>query len=306
MVFLCGSLRSGTSLIGLMLDQHPKINNPGELDFLFDQITQDGHLPDIEKYQNWLSTDRIFQAKHFHLDDTLNYPDLIRSFIRQLTAQDSTLMINIHRCFDRIPYILPDAKFIHLIRDPRDVARSSIGMGWAGNVYHGVDHWIDSEHDWQQLQQKISPNQYLQIRYEDLILSPKKVLAEICAFVGVDYHDDMLNYDQHSTYNKPDPALVAQWKTKLSTRQIQHVESKVQPLMTEHEYMLSGHQVVRIGVVEKLKLKITNKLFKWRFAVDRYGFNLQAKDKLATLLKIQSMRRQVYLQKQAIDINYLK
>ncbi len=179
-------------------------------------------------------------------------------------------------------------------------------MGWAGNVYHGVDHWIDSEHDWQQLQQKISPSQYLQIRYEDLILSPEKILAEICAFVGVEYHDDMLNYDQHSTYSKPDPALVAQWKTKLLPRQIQHVESKVQPLMTKHAFRLSGHQVVRIGTVEKLKLKITNKLFKWRFAIDRYGFNLQAKDKLSTLLKISSMRRQVYLQKQAIDINYLK
>ncbi len=306
MVFLCGSLRSGTSLIGLMLNGHPNINNPGELDFLFDQIAPNGQLPDIEKYQNWLSTDRIFQTSNLNIDETLDYPDLIRSFIQQLAKPDSTLMINIHRCFDRIPYVLPNARFIHLIRDPRDVARSSIGMGWAGNVYHGVDHWIDSEHDWQQLQQKIAPSQYLQIRYEDLILSPAVVLAEICEFVGVDYDGNMLNYDQHSTYSKPDPALVAQWKTKLSTRQIQHVESKVQPLMEQHGYISSGHQLVRIGLIEKIQLKITNKLFKWRFAIDRYGFKLQAKDKLSTIFNISPVKEQVYLEKRAIDIHYLK
>lgn len=306
MVFLCGSLRSGTSLIGLMLNEHPQINNPGELDFLFDQITHDGQTPDIHIYHERLKTDRIFQDNNLIIDDTLSYRALIQSFTQQLSRPDSTLMVNIHRCFDRIPYVLPDAKYIHLIRDPRDVARSSIGMGWAGNVYYGVDQWIDSEHDWQQLQKKILPEQYLQIRYEDLILSPAEVLAEICAFVGLDYSDNMLNYDQNSTYSKPDPSLVAQWKKKLSPRQIQHVESRVEPLMQEHGYALSGHQLVHIGVLEKLKLKMGNKFFKWRFSVDRYGFRLQAKDKLSTVFNILPMKKQVYLEKRAIDINYLK
>lgn len=79
---------------------------------------------------------------------------------------NSTLMINIHRCFHRIPFILPDTKFFDFIRESWDVTPSSIGvgMGMGASVYHGVDHWIDSENDWQQLQQRISPNQYLQIR----------------------------------------------------------------------------------------------------------------------------------------------
>ncbi len=306
MVFLCGSLRSGTSLIGLMLNQHPRIHNPGELDFLFDQITPQGQTPDIDEYHTRLKTERIFQVSNLSIDHSLGYQELIASFMQQMSADDSELVINIHRCFDRIPDVLPDAKFIHLIRDPRDVARSSIGMGWAGNVYHGVDHWIDSERDWKALQQKLSPDQYLQIRYEDLILSPPEVLAEICAFVGVDYDEQMLEYDRDSTYGKPDPALVAQWKTKLTRREIEHVESKVPALMNEYGYHSDGQQPAVIGLVEKIKLKISNKIFKWRFAIDRYGLKLQAKDKLSTVLSSQSMREQVYLEKKMIDINYLK
>ena len=42
LVFICGSLRSGSSLTHLMIDHHSEISNPGEFDFLFDQILGNG------------------------------------------------------------------------------------------------------------------------------------------------------------------------------------------------------------------------------------------------------------------------
>jgi hypothetical protein len=37
-VFVYGALRSGTTVFRLMLDSHPKISNPDEMDFLFDHV----------------------------------------------------------------------------------------------------------------------------------------------------------------------------------------------------------------------------------------------------------------------------
>ena len=92
MVFICGSLRSGSSLMHLMLDHHPEIKNPGEFDFLFDQVVGDGVFPSIVTYQEWLSTHRIFHSHSLSINNLLSYPELIRPFIEHLPlAADQTL-----------------------------------------------------------------------------------------------------------------------------------------------------------------------------------------------------------------------
>jgi len=304
--FICGALRSGSSLMHLMLDHHPCLKNPGEFDFLFDQITDNGKFPEIERYPEWLSTHRIFQSKNLEIDESLPYVDLINSFISQLSEPDKLLALNIHRHFDRIPAVFPNAKFIHLVRDPRDVARSSIGMGWAGNVYYGVDHWIDTELSWKRLQKKISPERYFEINFEDLILSPDATLKRLCLFLGVAYSKEMLNYADDSTYSKPDPSLVYQWKTKLTVREIQFVESKAQELMQELGYELSGHPLISIELFERLRLKISNKIFKVKFTIKRYGFALYIKERFSRLFRLEAMNKQVAIAKNVISNKHLK
>jgi len=305
-IFVCGALRSGSSLTHLMLDHHPNIKNPGEFDFLFDQISDDGVFPEIDRYHDWLSSHRIFQSKSLLIDKSLTYRELINSFIKQLSVDGSVLALNIHRGFYRIPFIFPDAKYIHLIRDPRDVSRSSIGMGWAGNVYYGVDHWVATENDWIFLQEKMPSEQVLQIKFEDLITSPEKVLSGVCKFVGLAYSERMMDYTLKSTYSKPDASLVNQWKRKLSVREIQYVELKASHLMSTLGYELSGEALISISLVEKIKLKIFNKLFKLRFSIRRYGFFLCFKERFSLLFNLKSMHKQAILKRRAIATAYLK
>jgi Sulfotransferase family len=306
LVFMCGALRSGSSLTHLMLDHHPDITNPGEFDFLFDQISDDGVYPDTESYTDWLSIHRIFQSKSLTINKSLAYSDLIRSFTDQLKQPDGILALNIHRGFDRIPTIFPEAKYIHLIRDPRDVARSSIGMGWAGNVYYGVEHWLQTEQAWQRLQEKISPEQYFEIRFEDLIISPETILIDLCAFIGVSYSNQMFNYANESTYSKPDPSLVRQWKTKLTVREIQYVELRAKGLMNDLDYDLSGHPTITLGLIERLWLKINNKIFKLKFSIKRYGLYLYGKEWFSRLFNLESMNRHAKVAINEVDKKYLK
>ena len=58
---------------------------------------------------------------------------------------------------DRLTRIWPDARFIHLVRDPRDVARSVIPMGWAGNTWVGVERWMEAERLWDRVRSSL-PN----------------------------------------------------------------------------------------------------------------------------------------------------
>lgn len=306
LVFICGALRSGSSLTHLMLDNHAEISNPGEFDFLFDKVTDRGGYPDIIAYHDWLSTHRIFNSKPLSIVPTSEYSKLIYSFIEQLSQSDSVLALNIHRNFDRIRFLFPEAKFIHLIRDPRDVASSSIGMGWAGNVYYGVDHWIETEESWVRLRDKLSAEQYLQIKFEDLILSPAEILEQVCTFIGLIYSDTMLTYTKNSTYTKPDISLVEQWKTKLSQREIQYVEMKAKGLMKNLDYDLSANPITSIGLIEKCSLKIEDKLFKLRFTIKRYGFYLFFIERLSRVLQLKSMLKKAKVAMNNIDQSYLK
>ncbi|KJV06249.1 sulfotransferase [Methylocucumis oryzae] len=49
LIFICGALRSGSTMLRLMLDHHPNIVNPGEFDFLFDYMYEDGSFPSTDK-----------------------------------------------------------------------------------------------------------------------------------------------------------------------------------------------------------------------------------------------------------------
>jgi len=305
-VFICGALRSGSSLTHLMLDHHPKIKNPGEFDFLFDQVTEDGVFPEINVYHEWLSAHRIFLSKSLVVDCVLGYQLLIESFVEQLRIAESSLALNVHRGFDRIPCLFPDARYIHLIRDPRDVARSSIGMGWAGNVYYGVEHWLQTEESWAVLQGKVLPEQCFEVRFEDLILSPSAVLKDLCFFIGVPYSEKMFDYTGKSTYSMPDPSLVRQWETKLSIREIQYVESKAKGLMHDLDYDLSGHPLISIGLIERLWLKVSNKFFKLQFSIKRYGFSLFFKERVTRFFNFDSKNKQARMAMNEVNKKHLK
>jgi len=306
LVFMCGSLRSGSSLVHLMLDHHPKIQNPGEFDFLFDQVSDDGLFPNVDFYHSWLATHRIFQSKSLVIDTSLTYEELIVSFVQQLALSNSILVLNIHRSFHRIPFLFPDAKYIHLIRDPRDVARSSIAMGWAGNVYYGVDHWLATEKDWKQLEDKVQENQFIQLRFEELILSPERELTLVCDFIGVSYSQKMMVYADNSSYSKPDTSLVNQWKRKLSIRDVQYVELKASELMGSLGYELSSDLKIFIGVMELCRLKIDNRVFRVRFSINRYGLLLYFRELFARLLKLKEFRKKVMIKMNEIDSTLLK
>ncbi len=305
-VFVVGAVRSGSTLLRLMLDSHPNIANPGECDFLFELVGDDGISPDTEVYRNWLGTNRIFLAMGLEFDESHSYCELMESFIAQLSQVDSVLTMNIHRNFHRIPRIFRKARYIHLVRDPRDVARSCIGMGWAGHVYRGVDIWSAAELSWDRLKAGLDPGDYLEVRYEELLCDPVGVLGRICGFLGVSYSDQMLEYPRHSTYSAPDRKLCYQWKKNYRIRELELVDGKVGKMLVSRGYELSGHTAGSPFVLEWAVIEVHNKTYRIRRQIARYGFRLYLESFAASRMGIARWKAVCQARKNAIDIRYLK
>nr|WP_083599261.1 sulfotransferase [Shimia gijangensis] len=62
----------------------------------------------------------------------------------------------------------------------------------------------------------MAPEQVLEVKYETLIEEPEETLNKICLFLDVQFQPSVLEYDQNSTYSKPDAALTYQWRRKLT------------------------------------------------------------------------------------------
>lgn len=304
--FLIAPVRSGSTFLQLMLDSHPNIVNPGECDFLFSEVTDDGTAPDIDQYQEWLEFDRIFLDKKLDVDPSIGYPQLIDSFVNQMQQPGSALVMNVHHHFYRIPKVFPHAKYIHLIRDGRDVARSCIGMGWVGNVYYGIDIWRDAETAWDRLKETLQPFQYLEIKYEDLLEDVESGLGQICQFLGLEYSKSMMDYASKSTYSLPDKSLSYQWKTKCSGRELSLVESKVGQMLLNREYELSGVAICGPNLIERIKLYIQNKWFRVMHQISKYGFALFFQNYLAINFGTSSWKRSLKLRINAADAKTLK
>ena len=266
-VFLVGAERSGTTVLRLMLDHHPRIAFRQEFEFAVDRIPGEGGWPPLEDYCRWLETHRIFQASDFVIDRRLSYPDLIKSFLDQKREKDGKELVGatVHRHFDRLLRIWPEARFIHLVRDPRDVARSCIGMGWAGNVWTGVERWMEAERLWEDLCRTVPRERRIETTYEALIRDTQPTLDRLCRFIGADYDPAMMDYVNKSTYSRPDPRLTEQWRRKLSAREVRLVESRVAGMLTPRGYEASGLPFLKVSRGMERRLRLQDRLARLAF-----------------------------------------
>ena len=181
-IFLVGAARSGTTILRLMLDQHPEICWFGEFGYAVDQIDLDGNEPEISRYHEYLEFNRIFKSHNIKRDRKLNYSELLKSFLIQKLelSGKATIGATVHQKFNFLLRYWPDARFIHIVRDPRDVATSVIEMGWAGNVLYACDGWIESEDRWSNFKNTIDTARCFELTYENLISNSEEVLRQFC------------------------------------------------------------------------------------------------------------------------------
>lgn len=301
-----GALRSGTTLLRLMLTHHSKIHSPGEGDYLFDHLTPSPSAPggwacDREA----LLGDWKFHLTGITLPEGPEGADLVYALtdIIHDQAPGCLASVSVHRKAPVIAALFPKAKYIHLLRDPRDSARSAVGMGWDGNSYHGVRHWLDTETGWDLA--GIPEDQVMTIRFEELIQDLEKGLSEICAFLGLEFEPGMLEYHENSTYGPPDPSISQKWRIQASPHEIALIEGRVGPLLQARGYETVSSPVTP-GALEKAWLRLDNTLQRWRYNIRRYGFGLFLSHHLARLFRLRPLADRLAARQLDIKIQNLK
>jgi hypothetical protein len=217
--FVVGVGRSGTTLARMMLDAHAQLAIPPETHFVNDVLYAGEKIRfSPERLVNVVVHDRHRRWGDFGIDEA-EYLERVRA-IPRLNASDAVrAFYEIYaehagkpRWGDKTPdYVkrvrrigraLPEARFVHVIRDGRDVALSHNrriqrrGVKDRPPVPPGemARRWRKriekSRYDAQ------SVEHYVEIRYEDLVTETEPTLRRICDFIELDYDPAMLDYHE--------------------------------------------------------------------------------------------------------------
>src|SRR6516225_8210575 len=284
--FLVGAERSGTTLLRLMLDGHPELAWNMEFEYAVDLMPERVGYPDLGPYHRYLEFDRVFRLSGYTIDPSLSYPELINSFLEQKRSQQSKRFVGatVHPYFDRLLRIWPNAKFIHLLRDGRDVARSVIDMGWAGNLWIGCERWIEAEQLWESISRTISPDRHVTVHYEQLVHDPVFLLTSICEFCGVKYNSAMLDYPKYTSYKPVDPKKSTSWRTNLSENDIRLAEARIGSMLVERGYKLSNLPPLTLTPDMERYLRRQDYWRRLHFRLKRIGYSLVVQEYLTRRL----------------------
>jgi Sulfotransferase family len=303
-LFLVSSVRSGSTLLQLMLDHHPEIAFGNEFNYTVTLVSDTGQLPSMQSYLS--RVDGVDpQTVDYAVNRSLGYRELVNDFLRQKQATSGGkkyVGATVHRHFDRLRFLWPRARYVHLVRDPRDVARSVLQKGWAGNVYEAAGRWIQAEDWWDSLVTHLSPDQAIELHYEDLVTRTEAELSRICRFIGVEFAPEMLDYQVDAPlFPPPDPTLASQWKKKLSPRDVAMVEHRTARLMESRGYALSGYPLTTIGPLKHQLLLAAARARRLRTRVHSYGPALVAIDLLGRRAELRTLANRAQARINAID-----
>jgi len=307
-VFLVGSIRSGTTMLRLMLDHHPEVSFLHEAMFLLECPREGDADPAPETYHAFLEDDWIFQRSGLVLDRSLGYREAVDDLLRQRARAEGAVVVGatIHKMFGETLRLYPDARFVHVLRDGRDVANSVANMGVEGNLYYACDMWRAAIDEWRRLKSRLTPDRFVEVRFEDLVREPERELRRICGFLGVAFLPEMLSYDERTTYDRPDASAAERW------RRLSDWTLRPATIRMAEDLIACGYEVdpdlsrARLRPTLRFALGVNNLRRKVRFRLLRYGMRLYLFRQVVKALPVPALRRRAALACQSKDIEAIK
>ncbi|HEX2240736.1 MAG TPA: sulfotransferase [Actinomycetota bacterium] len=266
MFFVVGSARSGTTLLRLMLNAHPEIAVPPESRFIVElwsgaeTVDRDRFLQALAGHKRFRVWDLPIEAVANELDDTtarVRYADAIEGAYRayahvqgKTRFGDKTPRYVEH--IDFLADLFPQARFVHLVRDGRNVALSYGGVPFGPkNVAKAADLWRRRVGAGIKSGRKLDQGRYLELRYEDLTAEPHAQVRILCDFLGIVFDEGMLQYTERardavlarSAENNPHllegtKAGVREWQREMPTRHVEIFEAVAGPELEQLGYEL--------------------------------------------------------------------
>ena len=262
-VFIVGSFRTGTSLLRLMLSAHPNVWISGEGAYFYrlrDQLhlekdispnrlkeLHEEILPILQS-EKWISLppwEELLEWTRIHGVNLRSMMTFYNTWDARVLGKNKLQWWGDNAPYHiyAIPYfdhLFPQSKFIHMIRDPRDIYTSirfnykepyeleDVLNSWHTSIVHGLFGEI-----------MIGPERFLRLKYESLVTEPQRELRKVCDFLRIPFTVDMLGYHkskaaialsglvQHGNVTKPVFATsVGKFRTMLKKEEIDQIHAR--------------------------------------------------------------------------------
>lgn len=236
-VFLVAAPLSGAAALRNLLTQHPAIVIAPEFDFLADAISPDGRFLKREAFLRSIEFNIGFRKLGLTIPHGVPFAGIAHNLLEQVAGAKPgapVVGVTIQRHFDRLLWLWPDARFIHLVRDGRDVAYAQVLAGKAGNMWHGIAAWVDAEMLWDRMSHKLPADRQFTLKYESLAGEPQYELHRLCRFLAVPYDPGMLE-----RAGPPPREDLGRWR-KTETPELSAAEHRAARWLLQNGYFLSG------------------------------------------------------------------
>lgn len=278
-LFILGCHRSGTTLLSQLL-KHTTYGAPVESHFITKYYKKLGAYGDITDKKNFskllkailserpvmqwkldINVDQIFED----LQD-IDYVKIIDSICLKRAGKDGK-----NAWGDKTPdytldteiiyKLFPDAKFIYIVRDGRDVALSLLEKPWGPNNFVACAEYWKKYDLTEDVYNKLKSNKQLFfLRYEDLLTDSGKMVKEVYNFL----EEDAEKEEVQKLVQKIRPTNFNKWKNKMSRRQIEFFERTAGKTLKKFGYETSYDEKPLQGMYPLL-FSLHDSIYYWKF-----------------------------------------
>jgi hypothetical protein len=274
--YFVGSARSGTTLLRRILRAHPELAITNETHFVarfYEKrkgLTAEGFVTPamLDALLNYPRFPRFRIAREqlqrlMPVEEPVHYSTLISGFYDLFGENEGKRLVgdktgSYARHIPTLHELWPSSRFVHLIRDGRDVALSVLSwkeapgasrsaawsedpisttaLWWSRNVQLAREAGAD-----------LTPRLYYELRYESLVNRPKQECEAMCAFLGLPYDGAMLRF--HEGRTRTDPGLSSKrawlpitpglrdWSSQMPREDLERFEAVAGDILEELGYV---------------------------------------------------------------------
>ncbi|MCS3702309.1 sulfotransferase family protein [Salinibacter ruber] len=273
--FIVGSGRSGNTLLRAILTGHSNIAIPPEsyvlgkvvrrfkaYSFLGWKILLRIVLSEFEYHRQFSTWDISLRSVYHegckiskkerglaHILDLIYRKYIDKHMPSAVRWGDKTPVNTFH--LDWIDRVFPKAKYVHMVRDGRDVVSSYLRSEIYSNSEEAADRWKKSIEMAKKFEKK-RENRFLKVRYEELVRFPNKEVRRICDFLDVEFKKDMLKFkdnieklgDTHLPHHRGlkrpiNTDSIGKWKERLTDDQKDIIRGRIKETLSDIGYTKS-------------------------------------------------------------------
>lgn len=303
-IIVFGCPRSGTTLLRVMLNAHPRIAIPPETRFMIPAYARRLQFGDLRSARARRRLVRFVvdrpdsKFRRFRLDVEQARSDMVAAGpalgdIFAVPFQGYAARFDKPRWGDKRPVyysfldelarLFPDAQFVHVVRDGRACVASLKRPPFSYPSGAAMATWLNAMSSARDAGRRLGPDRVFQLRYEDLVGDPERELRRLCDWLGEDYAEAMTapeeivdevvpsGFQQHAQISAGvNAGSVDRWRGELSLDEIGAFEAVARPLLAEHGYEPVGVQARGRVRRAAFKVRLRHRRYRLRLAAWRF------------------------------------